>query len=78
MLDEVPPQELEAFVVLVEEHSIILVSLLKGLDGLGCDGLYFLLYSLELLVLLQGQLTLSSQVVQDLHLLLGNVGLIHG
>ena len=79
MLDEVPSQELKAFVVLAEEYSIVLISLLKGLDGLGCDDLYFLLYRLKLLVLLQGQLPLSPQVDrQDPRLLLGSVGLIHG
>ena len=54
VLNEVTSQELEAFVVPAEEHSIVLISLLEGLDGLDSDHLHPFLYSLELLVLLQG------------------------
>ena len=47
-------KELEALVVLAEEHSVVLLSLLESLNGLGSNNLYLLLHSLELLVLLQG------------------------
>ena len=67
VLDEISSQELEALVVSVEEHSIVLVSLLEGLDGLNGDGLHPFLCNLELLVLLQGWLPLRLQVIrQDL------------
>ena len=67
MLDEISSQELEALVVSVEEHSIVLVSLLEGLDGLNGNGLHPFLCNLELLVLLQGWLPLRPQVIrQDL------------
>ena len=54
MLDEEAPQELEAVLILAEEHNIVLVSLLKGLDRLGIDRLHHLHCSMELLVLLKG------------------------
>ena len=67
VLDEISSQELEALVVSVEEHSIVLVSLLEGLDGLNGNGLHPFLCNLELLVLLQGWLPLRLQVIrQDL------------
>ena len=56
-------KELKALLVLAEEHSVVLPSLLESLNGLGSNSLYILLRSLELLVLLQGQLPLSSKVV---------------
>ena len=72
-------KELEAFVVLAEEHSVVLLSLLESLNSLGSNNLYLLLHGLELLVLLQGQLPLNFEVVpQDLDLLLNGIGLVHG
>ena len=52
MLDEVPPQKLKAFKVPVEEHSVVLVSLLESLDGPGSNSLELLLGSQKLIVLL--------------------------
>ena len=54
MLDEEALQELEAFVIPVEEHGVVLFSLLEGLEKLGSDRLHPFLCSLELLVLLEG------------------------
>ena len=56
-------KELEALVVLAEEHSVVLLNLLESLNGLGSNSLYLLLHGLELLVLLQGQLPLNFEVV---------------
>ena len=54
MLDKEVSQELEAFVILAEEYGVVLFSLLEGHDGFGSDRLHTFLYSLELLVLLEG------------------------
>ena len=79
MLDYVSSKELKALVAPTEEHNVVLLSLLKSLDGLGSNGLYLLLCSLELLILLQGQLPLNSKLVpQDLDILLDSIGLVHG
>ena len=43
MLDEITPQKLEAFEVPTEEYSVVLVGLLKALNGSGSDGLKLLL-----------------------------------
>ena len=53
MLDEVTPQKLKAFEVSTEEYSVVLVSLLKSLNGPGSNGLKLLLGYHKLLVLLQ-------------------------
>ena len=79
VLDEISSQELEALVVSVEEHSIVLVSLLEGLDGLNDDGLHPFLCSQELLVLLQGWLPLRPQVIrQDLRLFPDSIDILRG
>ena len=79
MLDQVPTKELKVLVVPTEEHSVVLLSLLESLNGLGSNSLYLLLRGLELLILFQSQLPLSYKVVpQDLDLLFDGVGLIHG
>ena len=71
-------KELKALVVPVEEHSVVLLSLLESLNSLGNNGLYLLLRSLELLVFLQGQLPFSSEVVpQNLDLLFDGVSVVH-
>ena len=51
VLDEVSPQELKSFEVPTKEHSIVLFSLLKSLNGLSSNGLEFLLHLLKLFVL---------------------------
>ena len=43
MLDEITSQKLEAFEVPTKEYSIVLVSLLKALNGSGSNGLKLLL-----------------------------------
>ena len=43
MLDEITPQKLEAFEVPTEEYSVVLISLLKALNGSSSDGLKLLL-----------------------------------
>ena len=43
VLDEVAPQELKSLEVSTEEHSIVLISLLEGFNGLSSNGLNFLL-----------------------------------
>ena len=79
VLDEISSQKLEALVVSAEEHSIVLISLLEGLDGLNSDGLHPFLCSLELLVLLQGWLPLRPQVIrQDLRLLPDSIDILQG
>ena len=45
MLDEVPPQKLKTLEVPTEEHCVVLVSLLKRLDGSSGNGFEFLLDS---------------------------------
>ena len=52
VLDEVPPQELETLVVPAEEHSVVLISLLKGFDGLSRNSLHSLFCSLDLFIFL--------------------------
>ena len=54
MLDEEESQELEAFVILADEHGIVLFSLLEGLDRLDSNHLHPFLYSLDFLVLPEG------------------------
>ena len=79
VLDEISSQELEALVVSAEEHSIVLVSLLEGLDGLNGDGLHPFLCSLEMLVLLQGWLPLRPEVIkQDLRLFPDGIDILRG
>ena len=45
VLDEIRPQKLKAFKVPNKEHYVVLVSLLKRLDGPSSNGLEFLLGS---------------------------------
>ena len=72
-------EEFSTGVFEVTLHRIVLLSLLESLNGLGNNNLYLLLRGLELLVFLQGQLPLSSEVVpQNLDLLFDGIGLVHG
>ena len=79
MLDEIPLKKLKTLIIPTKENSVVLFSLLKGFNGLSNNGLDLLIRSLELLVLLHGQLLLNPQVVdQSLSLLLGGVSFVHG
>ena len=78
VLDKVLPQELKSFEVPIEEHSIVLFSLLKSLNGLSSNGLEFLLHCLEPFILFHHQLSFNSEVIpHDLDLSFYGVGLIH-
>ena len=71
MVDEVSPQKLEPLELLAEKYSVVLLSLLKALDGLGSNTFDLLLGGCKLLVFLQSQLLLSSKLVsQSLELFL--------
>ena len=79
VLDEVALKELEFHKVPTEEHSIMLVSLLEGFNGLSSNGFNFLLSRQELLVFLHHQLALSLEVVpHNLEFLFHGVCLPHG
>ena len=64
VLDEIAPQELESFEVPTEEHNIVLLNLLKGLNGLSSNGLDLLLGRLELFVFLHRQLASPMAVIK--------------
>ena len=79
VLDKVSPEELKTLVIPTEEHSVVLFSLLEGLDRLSNNSLDLLFCSQELLVFLQRQPPLCPQIIkQDLGFFLGGVSLIHG
>ena len=63
MLDEVPPQEFEALEVPAEQNCVVLINSLKSFNSPGSNRLKTLLGTQKLLILLQGQLTLSPKVV---------------
>ena len=71
MLHHVSSKELETFVIPTKEHSIVLFSQLKSLNGLDSHGFNLLFCSLKLFVLLHRQLLLNLELVgQSLGLLL--------
>ena len=53
VFDEIMPQKLESFEVPTEKYSVVLVGLLKALNGSGGDGLKLFLSYQKLLVLFQ-------------------------
>ena len=54
MLDEVPPQKLKTFKEPTEEHCVVLVSLLEGLNGPSSNSFELILGRQKLVILLQG------------------------
>ena len=78
MLEKILLEKFETLVIPIEEHNVVLLGLLKGLNSFGSHSLDFLVCRLELLVLLHSQLLLNLQVVnQSLSLLLGGISFIH-
>ena len=53
MLNEVAPQQLEAFKVSTEEYGVVLVSLLESFNGPSRNGLELVLGHQKLLILFQ-------------------------
>ena len=63
ILDEVPPQEFETFEIPTEQNRVVFVSRLKSFNRPRSNRLKTLLGTQKLLILLQGQLTLSPEII---------------